>query len=338
MPQKTHMMNSRVFASVRRGTLPAAWLVSLAAVIPAAVQAQPYPGRPIRAVVPFAAGGGVDFVARVAAQKLGAGLKQTIIVENRGGAAGNIGTEIVAKAPPDGYTLLIVSNSFTVNPSIYRQVPYDPIKDFAPVSMLTSYPLFLVVHPSVQVRSIKSLIALAKAKPGALTYGSAGSGTTTHIGGELFAYMAGVKLTHIPYKGTAPSLPALISGEVTMSFASTAIVPHIRAGKVVLVAVTSSKRVSNFPDAPTVAESGVPGYEATGWNALFAPAATDPAIIKRLSEVIVKGLNESDAMGVFQKQSLEQASGTPEALGAIVRTEVARWPKVVKSAGIEPVQ
>ncbi len=329
------MLNSRVS---KRGGLPAAWLVLFAAAISATVHAQPYPSRSIRVVLPFAAGGGLDFVGRIAIQKLAAGLKQSVVADNRGGAGGNIGTEIVAKAPPDGYTLLIVSNSFTVNPSIYKNAPYDPIKDFAPVSMLTSYPLFLVVHPSVQVRSIKSLIALAKARPGALTYGSAGSGTTTHIGGELFAYMAGVKLTHIPYKGSAPSLPALISGEVAMSFAATSIVPHIRAGKVVLVAVTGSKRVSNFPDTPTIAEAGVPGYEATGWNALFAPAATDPAIIKRLSEVIVRGLNETDAMGVFQKQSLEQASGTPDALGAIVRTEVARWPKVVKAAGIEPVQ
>lgn len=180
-----------------------------------------YPDRPIRIIAPFAAGGGVDFVARITSQKLSAGLGQSVIIDNRPGAAGNIGTELVAKAPADGYTLLAVSNSFTVNPSLYRKIAYDPVKDFDPVTLLTSYMLYLVRHPSLPVQSVKELIALAKAGPGSLNFASAGSGTTTHIAGELFAYMAGVRMTHIPYKGSAPSLIAVVGGEVALSFGST---------------------------------------------------------------------------------------------------------------------
>ena len=298
--------------------------------------AQQFPAKTIRVIAPFSAGGGVDFVARITAQKLQTQLGQTVVVENRAGAGGNIGTEVVAKAPPDGYTLLVVSNSFAVNPALYKVVPYNALKDFESVSMLTSYMCFLVVHPSVQTRTIKSLIAYAKAKPGDLTYASAGSGTTTHMAGELLSYMAGIKLTHVPYKGSAPSLTATIGGEAAMSFGSTAAVPHVRSGRLVLIAVTGAKRSPAFPNTPTIAESGVPGYESTGWNGLFAPAGTPPAIVKRLSDAVVKGLSESDAMATFEKQDLEQSAGTPEALAAIVRAEVAKWPKVIKAAGIEP--
>lgn len=306
------------------------------AVAATTAHAQTYPNKPIRMVVPFAAGGGVDFVSRIVAQKISVALKQPVIVDNRGGASGNIGTGVAAKAPPDGYTSMAVSNSFTVNPSIFRTVPYDPIKDFAPVSMLTSYMLFVVVHPSVPARSLKSLIELAKAKPGLLTYASAGHGSTTHIAGELLGHMVGVKLSHIPYKGTAPSIPAVISGESMMSFAATSAVPHVQAKRLVLIAVTGAKRSPIFPGTPTVAESGVAGYEATGWNALFVPAGTPPAIVQRLSEVVGAGLKEPDALSAFEKQGLEPAASSPEALAAIVRTEVARWPKLVKAAGIQP--
>ena len=315
-----------------------AWLMLLVAFFSMTAPAQNYPSRPIRLVVPFSAGGGVDFVGRVTAQKLGAGLKQTVVVDNRAGAGGNIGTEIVAKAPPDGHTLLVVSSSFTLNPTIYKPVPYDPIKDFVSVSMLTSYMLFIVVHPTGPVRSIKSLLEVAKAKPGFLTYASAGGGTTTHVAGELLSYMAGIRLTHIPYKGTAPSLPAVIGGQVAMAFAAPSAVPHVKAGRLALIAVTGAKRSPIFPDAPTVAESGVPGYEAMGWNALFAPAGTPVTIVNRLSDVVGKGLKEADATTTFEKQGLDQSSGTPEALAAIVRAEVARWPNVVKTAGIAPVE
>ena len=300
-----------------------------------AAEVPAYPVKPVRVIAPFAAGGGVDFAARLTAQKLSAALGQPIVVDNRPGAGGNIGTEIVAKAPADGYTLLVVSNSFTVNPSLYRKVPYDPIKDFEPVTLLTSYMLFVVGHPSFPARSIKALIALAKAKPGGLTYGSAGSGTTTHIAGELFTYMAGVKMTHVPYKGSAPSMTAVLSGEVTLSFASTTAVPYIRSGKLMLLGVTGAKRSPRFPGVPTVAESGLPGYEATGWNALFAPAQTPGVIVRRLSEAAGKGFKEPDALEMLDRQDLEQATGTPEALAALVRAEVTKWRKVIKAAGIE---
>jgi tripartite-type tricarboxylate transporter receptor subunit TctC len=303
-----------------------------------AAHAQTYPSRNIRMIVPFAAGGGLDFVSRIAAAKLAAGLKQTVIVDNRPGASGNIGTAVAAKAPPDGYTLMTISNSFTVNPSIFRSVPYDPVKDFAPVSMLTSYMLFVVAHPSVPARTPKALIDLAKARSGVLTYASAGHGTTTHIAGELLAYMANIKLAHIPYKGSAPSLPAVISGEAMLSFAATAVVPHIRSGRVVLIAVTGAKRSPVFPDAPTVAEGGVAGYESIGWNALFAPAGTPQAVVQRLSDVVGAGLREADAMSTFEKQGLDLAAGSPESLATIVRNETARWAKLVKAAGIQPAE
>lgn len=315
--------------------LPLLFLCAQFGLLAPASQAASYPVKPIRIIAPFAAGGGVDFVARITSQKLSAGLGQSVIIDNRPGAAGNIGTEIVAKAPADGYTLLAVSNSFTVNPSLYRKIPYDPIKDFEPVTLLTSYMLYLVRHPSLPVRSVKALIALAKAQPGSLNYASAGSGTTTHIGGELFTYMAGVRMTHIPYKGSAPSLIAVVGGEVALTFGSTSAVPHITAGKLVLLGVTGSKRSPRFPEVPTVAESGLPGYEATGWNALFAPAGTPIAIVKRLSDAVGIGFKEADALELFEKQDLEQGAGTPEALAALVRTELTKWAKVIKAAGIE---
>ena len=315
--------------------LPLLFLCAQVGLLAPASQAASYPVKPIRIIAPFAAGGGVDFVAHITSQKLSAGLGQSVIIDNRPGAAGNIGTELVAKAPADGYTLLAVSNSFTVNPSLYRKIAYDPVKDFEPVTLLTSYMLYLVRHPSLPVRSVKELIALAKARPGSLNFASAGSGTTTHIEGELFAYMAGVRMTHIPYKGSAPSLIAVVGGEVALSFASTSAVPHVRAGKLVLLGVTGAKRSPRFPEAPTVAESGLPGYEATGWNALFAPAGTPIAIVKRLSDAVGKEIREADALELFEKQDLEQAAGTPEALAALVRTELTKWAKVIKAAGIE---
>ncbi|MBI4189257.1 MAG: tripartite tricarboxylate transporter substrate binding protein [Betaproteobacteria bacterium] len=323
-------MKTRQPSSSLRSVLTA----TVAALLPALAWAQAYPSKPIRIVAPFAAGGGVDFVARIVGQKLSAGLGQSVIIDNRPGAGGNIGTELVAKAAADGYTLLAVSNSFTVNPSLYRKVPYDPIKDFEPVSALTSYMLFLVVHPSLPVRSVKALIALAKAQPGHLNYASSGSGTTTHIAGELFSYMAGVRMTHIPYKGSGPALPAVIGGQVALHFGSTTVVPHIKTGKLILLGVTGAKRSPAFPDAPTVAESGLPGYEATGWNALFAPAGTPVAIVKRISEEVGKGLSQADALEILEKQDLQQEAGTPEALAALVRTEVTKWAKVIKAAGI----
>lgn len=308
--------------------------VQLGWMVPAGEAAE-YPAKAIRFIAPFPAGGGVDVVARITSQKLAAALGQSIIVDNRPGAAGNIGTEIVAKAPPDGYTLLVVSNSFSVNPSLYRKIGYDPVKDFEPVTLLTSYMMYVVRHPSLPVQSVKDLIALARGRPDAVNFASAGSGTTTHMAGELFAYMAGARMTHIPYKGSAPSLTAVVGGDVALSFGSTTAVPHIASGRVVLLAVTGSKRSPRFPTTPTVAESGLPGYEAGGWNALFAPAGTPAAIVKRLSDAVVQGFREHDARDFFEKQDLEPSAGTSEALAALVRTEVTKWAKLIKAANIQ---
>ena len=315
-------------------SLCSVFTATVAVLLPTLAWAQAYPSKPIRIVAPFAAGGGVDFVARIVGHKLSAGLGQSVIIDNRPGAGGNIGTELVAKAPADGYTLLVVSTHFVVNPSLYSKVHYDPIKDFESVSLLTTFMLFLVVHPSLPVRSVKALIALAKARPGQLNYSSSGTGTTTHIAGELFASMAGVQMTHIPYRGTGPQLPAVLGGEVALAFGSTSVVPLVQARKLIPLGVTGAKRFPPFPDVPTIAEAALPGFEVTSWNAMFAPAGTPVAIVKRISEEVGKGLRQADVLEIFEKQGLQQEAGTPEALAALVRTEVAKWAKVIKDADI----
>jgi tripartite-type tricarboxylate transporter receptor subunit TctC len=301
-----------------------------------AVTAQPYPAKPIRILVGFAAGGSTDLVARIVAAKLHAAFGQPTVVENRSGAGGNIAAEQVAKSPPDGHTLLVTPSSFAVNPSLFKRTPYDAIKDFAPVSGLSTYMLFLVCHPSLPVRSVKDLIALAKANPGHINYSSAGTGTTTHISGELFAYMTGTKMTHIAFKGSGQQTPALLSGEVALAFGSTTAVPLIQAKKVLLLGVTGAKRFPDFPQAPTIAET-VPGYEVTSWNAMFAAAGTPADITRRLAEEVAKGLRHNDARDVFDKQGLQTASSRPEELAALVATEVSKWAKVIKAANI-PLQ
>jgi len=310
-------------------------LATFAALLPAAAWAQAYPAKPVRIIVPFAAGGSVDLVARIVTSKLSAGLGQTFIIDNRPGAGGNIGAELAAKSPADGYTLLAHSSAIAVNPSLYSKVPYDPIKDFEAISGLTSYMLVLVVHPSLPVRSVKALIALAKAQPGQLNYASSGSGTTTHIAGELFAYMAGIKMQHIPYKGAGPAVPAVVGGEVAIHFGSPSAVPFVKSGKLLALGVTGPKRSASMPSVPTIAESGLPGYDVTSWNAFFAPAGTPAAIVKRLSVEVGKGLHQPDALEVFEAQGLEQASSTPQELAAMVRSELTKWTRVIKAAGIK---
>ncbi len=303
---------------------------------PARIVAQPYPTKPIRVLVGFAAGGSTDLVARISAAKLNAALGQSVIVENRPGAGGNIAAEMVAKSPPDGHLLLVAPSAFAVNPSLYKRTPYDAIKDFAPVTTVSTYMLFLVCHPSLPVRSVKELIALAKARPGQLNYSSAGTGTTTHISGELLSYMTGTAMTHIAFKGSGQQTPALLSGEVALAFGSTTVVPLIQAKKVVLLAVTGAKRYPVFPDSPTVAET-VPGYEVTSWNAMFAAAGTPPEIVRRLADEVSKGLRQNDALDVFEKQGLQTAGGRPDELAVLVASEVSKWAKVIKTAKI-PLQ
>jgi len=257
--------------------------VALAAAGPVGLAlAQGYPGKPIRIVVPFPPGGGTDIVARILTQKLSESFGANFVIDNRAGAGGSIGTEMVAKAPPDGYTLGIVSGSHAINPSLYSKLPFDAVRDFAPVTMLVSGPGLLVVHPSLPVKTVKELIALAKGKPGQLNYASAGNGTPPHLAGELFKSMAGVDMVHVPYKGNTPAFVDLISGQVSLSFPTIpSALPHVQAGRLRALAVTSRKRSAVMPQLPTIAESGLPGYDTSSWFGMLAPAAVSIAARRR---------------------------------------------------------
>lgn len=302
----------------------------------AKVSAQNYPLKPVRIINPFSPGGSLDLVARLLARSLSGDLGQQFIVENRPGAGGTIGVELVAKSPADGYTLLIVQSSITVNPSLQRKIPYDPVKDFEPISKVSSYMFFVVVHPSLPVRTVKALIALAKAKPGEINYASVGVGSGTHLSGELFGHMAGVKLAHIPYKGTGQVMPDLLGGQIALTFGSTSVVPHVKSGKLIALAVTGAKRASVLPNTPTVNESGIPGYEVTAWNALFAPAGTAQSTVNRLNELIRKSIAQADAKSVMDAQGLDGDTTTPAELGNLVKSELVKWARVIKIAGIKP--
>lgn len=300
--------------------------------LPAEAVAQSFPSKPVRIVVGFGPGGQADIIARIVAQKLGAQLSKPVIVENRPGAGGNIATEMVAKSPADGHTLLLVPSAFTVNPSLFKQVNYDPVKDFAPIAMLTTYPLYLVGSTAAP-NTLQELIGAAKAQPGSINYASSGLGTAPHIAGELFASMAGLKLTHVPYKGGGPAVTGVAGGETHIHFGSSIVLPLVKSGKLNLLAVTSSKRLIDFPKVPTVAEI-VPGFEIGGWNAMFAPAGTPPAIIKLLNAEVSKALRQPDTLEAVKKLDAELAVGTPEELGAVVKAESARWTKVIKELRI----
>jgi tripartite-type tricarboxylate transporter receptor subunit TctC len=298
--------------------------------------AQPYPVKPVRIVNPFSPGGSLDLVARLLAKHMSAELGQSVLVENRPGAGGTIGVETVAKAPADGYTLLIVQSSITINPTLQPKIPYDPIKDFAPISKVADYMFFLVAHPSLPVRSVKQLIALDKARPGQLNYASVGVGSGTHLASELFNYMAGTKIVHVPYKGTGQALPDLIGGHVAIMFGSTSFVPHVKSGKLVALGVTGATRSNALPEVPTIAEAALPGFEVTAWNALFAPAGTPEPIIKRLNALVREGLAQHEAKATMDKQGLDATPSTQEELAKLVRTELDKWAKVIKASGMKP--
>jgi len=298
--------------------------------------AQTYPAKPIRIVNPFSPGGSLDLVSRALARTMTVEFGQSVYVENRPGAGGNLGVELVAKAPADGYTLLAMQTSLVINPSLMKQVPYDPVRDFETISKISSYIFFLVVHPSTPVRSVQQLISFAKAKPDQLTYASVGIGSGTHLAAELFKSMTGVRMTHIPYKGSGPSIIDLVGGQVALSFGSTSVLPHVLTKKLILLGVSGAQRSSFVPDAPTIAESGVPGYEVTGWNGLFAPAGTPAAIVNKLNQLVRQGLANPDTKAVMGAQGLDATPSTPNELGELVKTELAKWSKVIKSAGIKP--
>jgi tripartite-type tricarboxylate transporter receptor subunit TctC len=312
-------------------------LVLIAA--PAAAFAQGttgYPNRPIRMIVGFPPGGGADIIGRITAQRLTDLMGQQVVVDNRGGAGGVIATELAARAPADGYTLLVTSNPHAINPALYRKVGYDPIRDFAPVTQLVANPMVLAAHPSVPYRSVAELIAHARANPGKVSYGSGGQGASGHLAMELLRSMAKIELLHVPYKGTAPVLTELIAGQIQLTIGNAApVVPQVKAGKLRGLAVTGSRRSAVVPDMPTVAESGLPGYDMTQWFCVLVPAGTPAPVIQRLSADLGKVLRTPEARDQFLAQGAEVAPGTPEALGALIRAEVARWAKVVGELGIK---
>ena len=297
-----------------------------------------YPTKPIRVINPFTAGGSVDIVARVTAQKMNEAWGQPAIVDNRPGAGATIGAAIVARAAPDGYTLLVTTGTMAVNVSLYRKLPFDAVKDFAPVALLVQTPNVLAVHPSVAAKTTQELIALAKAKPGEIRYASSGAGTSTHLTMELFRSLANIEMLHVAYKGATPAVGALLSGEVQAIFNPiTAILPQARAGRVRALAVSSGKRVEVAPDIPTVAESGVPGFESIVWYACFAPAGTPRGVVTRINAEINRFLQEADTRDHFLKIGMVPMGGTPEAAADYLKLEIARWAKVVKDAGISTV-
>jgi tripartite-type tricarboxylate transporter receptor subunit TctC len=302
---------------------------------PAYACAQTYPAKPIRIVVGFAPGGPTDIFARLIGQKLTAAWGQPIIVDARPGASGNIGADLVAKSPPDGYTLMVPSFSIAVNPSLYTKLPYDLLRDFAPVSLYASVGHILVVHPSVPARNVQELLVLARKQPTSLIYASAGNGTAGHLAGELFNMMAGVKLTHIPYKGMAPAQTDTIGGQVSMLFDSLSTgLNAIRAKRLRPMAVTTLNRQPSAPDIPTLSESGLKGYEVSAWYGLLAPAGTPRDIVQRLYAEVARGLREPDARDRFAALGAERVDKNPEAFAEHLRAEMAKWSKVVKAAGL----
>jgi len=307
-----------------------------AANVHAAQEATAYPTRPVRLIVPFAPGGGTDITARAIAQKLTESLGKAVIVDNRAGANGTIGADMTAKAPPDGYTLGMISSSHSVNPSIMKKLPYDLLADLAPITQATSQPYALVLHPSVPARSVKELIALAMAKPGTLTYGSSGTGGLSHLSGALLASLAKISLVHVPYKGGAPALTDVISGQIQMLF-STILQSqaHIKSGRLRPLAVTTAKRSRSMPELPTMAEAGVKGYEVAGWYGMVAPARTPRALITLLNGEVVRILKLPEVGDRLAADGSEPVGSSPEQFGAHIKSEVAKWRKLTAEAGIK---
>jgi tripartite-type tricarboxylate transporter receptor subunit TctC len=315
---------------VRRLTLALAL-----ALFAAAAFAQGYPTKPIKLIVPFPPAGSTDLSARAVAGKLGERLGQVVIVENKPGAGGNIGTDVTAKSAPDGYTLVVGTvGTHAINMSLYSKMPYDNIRDFAPVILLSTTPNVLVTKPDFPARSVADVIKMAKAKPGELTFGSSGSGTSIHLSGELFNSMAGTKMTHVPYKGSGPMLIDLISGQVNMAFDNlSSSMAHIKAGKLKALATTGATRAPALPDVPTVAEAGLSGYDSTSWNAIYAPVGTPKDVVARLNRELNAILESPDTRKYFADQGAEAGGGTPEQLAAFTRAETTKWQKVVKDSG-----
>lgn len=298
---------------------------------------QTYPTKPVRLIVPFPAGGGTDIFARLVGRKMGDNIGQMFIVDNRAGASGIIGCELVAKSAPDGYTLLMgTTGTHTTNPAVFSKLPYDPLKDFTPISLVAESPFVLLVHPSLPVRSVKDLIAFAKARPGQLTYASSGTGSSSHLGFELFNLMAGIKGVHVPYKGLPPAMLDTISGYVTMTWNSiTASAPYIRNKQVRALGIGSTKRSALMPEIPTISESGLTGFELGSWYGLFAPAGTSPEIVRRIRSEVVKAINDPGLKEQFVALSAEPIGSTSAEFTTVLGRDLAKWAKVARQANVK---
>lgn len=312
------------------------WLLvlccALGVVLPADAQ---YPTRPVRLILAFPPGGGTDTLGRILGPRMSQGLGQQVVVENRPGGGANIGAEIAAKSPPDGYTMFMATTAHTVSATLYTKLGYNLVKDFAPVALLAATPNIVVVHPSVPVKSVKELVAFARARPGQLDFGSSGSGSQPHLAGELFSSMAGIKLNHIPYKGGGPAVVALVAGEVAVGFATMpSVVHHVQSGRLRGLAITSLQRSPLLPDLPTVDETGLPGYEASPWYGFLVPTGTPREAITRLNAESLKAMTYPDVKERMAATGLTPLGSTPEEFGALVRSEVEKWGKVVKATGM----
>lgn len=309
----------------------------LACVLPSYAQSVAYPVKPVRLLVGQAPGGATDVIARLVNPKLAESMGQSVIVENRTGAAGSIAAALVAKSAPDGYNLLVVSSSYAINPSLYTDIPFDPLKDLAPISLIAEAPFLLVVHPSTPVRSVKELIALAKSKPGLLNYASGGNGSSGHLAGELFTYLANVNMVHIPYKGAGPALVDVIAGQVHLTFGSVlSSLGHVKSGRLRALGVTGSARSSGAPELPTIAEAGLAGYQTTTWYGLLAPANTPADIVSRLSDEMKKAVNATDVRTRILTDGAEPRGSTPREFQSHLQSEMKRASTIIKRAGIKP--
>jgi len=301
----------------------------------AAALAQTYPAKPVRVIIPWPPGGGADIVGRALAQRLSEHFRQQFVVDNRPGASGNVGTEVAARSPADGYTLLVIGANHATNTHLYSRLAFDPVKDFAPVSLLTGAPNILVVHPSLPARSVKEVLALARARPGQMSYGSAGNGTTGHLAMELLRMHAGVQMTHVPYKGGSQFLTDLVGGQVSLGFENVlSSSPLIRSGRLRGLASTGSKRSPALPDIPTVAESGVPGFEVVLWQGLLVPAGTPRAIVDQLHAATVASLQTPQLRERFAQLNVEAIGSTPEEFAAYLRNDLEKWGKVIRAIGV----
>jgi len=327
---------SRTFSSTRRTlTLAAASALGLLALTPLAAQAQAFPTKAITIIVPFSAGGTTDILARVLGQFMSKDLGQPVIIDNRAGAGGNIGTQLVARAAPDGYTILMGTvGTHAINQSLYPKLAFDPIKDFAPLTRVALVPNLLVANPAQPFKTVKELMAYAKANPGKVTFGSSGSGTSIHLSGELFKQMAGVDIQHVAYKGSAPAVNDLLGNHIAIMFDNMpSAIGHVKAGKLRPLAVTTAQRSPALPDVPTIAEAGVPGYEATSWFGLLAPAKTPAPVVARLNASILKALADPDVKKKLLEQGAEPAGETPAQFAAFIASETVKWGKIVKQSG-----